>query len=57
MKAIFDKKSKEREFLLGDLVLKWEARREDTGKHVKIDHLWFGPFKIAVVEGKKSFSL
>jgi hypothetical protein len=57
MKAIFDKKSKDREFLLGDLVLKWEARREDTGKHGKFDHLWFGPFKIVAVEGKKSFSL
>jgi hypothetical protein len=51
------KKSKDREFLPGDLVLKWEARKEDAGKHGKFDHLWFGPFKIAVAEGKNSFSL
>jgi hypothetical protein len=57
MKAIFDKKDKDKEFLPGDLVLKWEARKEDVGKHGKFDHLWFGPFKIAAVEGRNSFSL
>jgi len=57
MKAIFDKKSKDKEFLPGDLVLKWESRREDAGKHGKFDHLWFGPYKIAVVEGRKFFSI
>jgi hypothetical protein len=57
MKAIFDKKAKDKEFLPGDLVLKWEARKEDVGKHGKFDHLWFGPFKIAAVEGRNSFSL
>ena len=57
MKALFDKKSKDREFLPGDLVLKWEARKENAGKHRKFYHLWFGPFKIAIVEGINSFSL
>jgi hypothetical protein len=57
MKAIFDKKAKDKKFLPGDLVLKWEARKEDAGKHGKFDHLWFGPFKIAIVEGINSFSL
>jgi hypothetical protein len=57
MKSLFDKKAKDREFLPGDLVLKWEARKEDAGKHGKFDHLWFRPFKIAVAEGKNSFSL
>jgi hypothetical protein len=41
MKALFDKKAKDREFLPGDLVLKWDARKEDAGKHGKFDHLWF----------------
>ena len=36
MKAMFDKKGKDREFLLGDLVLKWEARREDVGNMEKL---------------------
>jgi hypothetical protein len=57
MKAIFDKKSKDMEFLPGDLVLKWEARKEGVGKHGKFGHLWFGPFKIATIEGRNSFSL
>jgi hypothetical protein len=57
MKSLFDKNFKDRDFLPGDLVLKWEARKEDVGKHGKFDQLWFGPFKIAVVEVKNSFSL
>jgi hypothetical protein len=57
MKALFDKKAKDREFLPGDLVLKWDARKEDAGKHDKFDHLWFRPFRIASTEGKNSFLL
>jgi hypothetical protein len=53
MKSLFDKKDKDMEFLPGDLVLKWESRKEDAGKHGKFDHLWFRPFKIAVAEGRK----
>jgi hypothetical protein len=47
MKALFDKKVKDMEFLPGDLVLKWDARKEDVGKHEKFDHILFGPFRIA----------
>jgi hypothetical protein len=57
MKALFDKKAKDREFLPGDLVLKWDARKEDAGKHGKFDHIWCGPFKIVASEGKNSFLL
>jgi hypothetical protein len=57
MKALFDKKDKDREFLPRDLVLKWESRKEDAGKHDKFDHLWFGPFKISSTEGKNPFLL
>jgi hypothetical protein len=39
MKVLFNKKSKDREFLPRDLVLKWDARKEDVGKHDKFDHL------------------
>jgi hypothetical protein len=52
MKSLFEKKAKDREFLPSDLVLKWEARKQDAGKHGKFDHLWIGPFKIAVAKGK-----
>jgi hypothetical protein len=57
IKAMFDQKAKDREFLPGDLVLKWDARKEDSGKHRNFDHIWCGPFKITYFEGKNSFLL
>jgi len=39
MKSLFNKKEKHMEFLPGDLVLKWDARKEDVGKHDKFNHL------------------
>jgi hypothetical protein len=57
MKALFDQKSKYREFLFGELVLKWDSRKEDSGKHDKFDHIWCGPFKIIDFEGKNYFLL
>lgn len=39
MKSLFDIKAKERNFKEGYLVLKWDARREDKGKHGKFDNL------------------
>jgi hypothetical protein len=57
MKALFDKKTKDREFLLDDLVLKWDARKEDAGKHRKFHHIWCGPFRIVASEGNNSFLL
>jgi hypothetical protein len=57
MKALFDKKSKYMEFLPKDLVLKWNARKEDVGKHGKFDHIWCGPFRVVASEGKNSFLL
>ena len=57
MKTLFDCKTKDREFLPGDLVLRWDARKEDSAKHGKFDHIWFGPFRVATFEGKNSFLL
>ena len=57
MKALFDHRAKDRDFLLGDLVLRWDARREEAAKHGKFDHLWYGPFRVSALEGKNSFLL
>jgi hypothetical protein len=57
MKLLFDRKAKNRDFLPGDLVLRWDARKEDSGKNGKFDHIWYGPFKISSSEGNNSFLL
>jgi hypothetical protein len=57
MKAMFDQKSKDREFLPSEPFLKWDARKEDSGKHSKFDHIWCGTFKITTSAGKNSFLL
>jgi len=57
MKVLFDRKAKDMNFLPGDLVLRWDARKEDSGKNGKFDHIWYEPFKVAYPEGKNSFLL
>ena len=57
MKKIFDRKVKIDDFQLGDLVLKWDARFEEKGKHGKFDHLWQGPYKISALSGKNAYFL
>jgi hypothetical protein len=49
IKQDFERKVKKEEFKLGDLVLKWDAPRQDRGKHNKFYALWIGPFKISEV--------
>ena len=57
MKRDFDRHSKEYDFKENDLVLKWDARNEDKGKHGKFDHHWLGPFKIAMYHGNNEYLL
>ena len=57
IKKIFVRKAKPNDFQQGDLVLKWDARREDNGKHGKFDHLWKGPYLITENHGNKSYNL
>lgn len=47
IKNIYDRKAKADTFQLDDVVLKWDARNEEKGKHSKFKNLWKGPFKIA----------
>ena len=56
MKMLFDKKAKEINFAVGDLVVKWDKHREDPRKHGNFDSLWSVPFIIEATEGKNAFS-
>jgi hypothetical protein len=45
VKCCFDKKySSEKEFQVGDLVVKWDKSHEDKGKYSKFQQLWLGPY-------------
>ena len=57
IKHIFDKKAKKEEFRIGDLVLKWDAPKQDKGKHNKLKTLWIGPFKISEVFSNNTYRL
>lgn len=45
-KKLFDKRATHRSFEVDDLVLMWNARLEDKGKHGKFDPIWLGPYLI-----------
>eukprot|EP00253_Pinus_taeda_P022342 PITA_22342 len=57
IKKIYDRKAKADKFQLDDVVLKWDARNEEKGKHGKFENLWKGPFKIAAYRGQNAFLL
>ena len=57
IKERFDRKIKENTFLDGDMVLRWDARKEQKGKHGKFDNLWFGPFIVSKVLENNTFVL
>ena len=57
MKLTFDKKVKREVFQVNDLVLRWDARREEKGKHEIFYNLWFGPFRIVEVLENNMFIL
>jgi hypothetical protein len=50
IKQTFDKKVKSDVFKIGDMVLKWDATRQEKGKHGKFEALWTGPFVITAVQ-------
>jgi ribonuclease HI len=57
IKQAFDRKVRKKEFEIGDLVFKWDAPRQDKGKHNKFDALWIGPFKISEVLSNNTYGL
>ena len=57
IKERFDRKIKENTFSCGDMVLRWDARKKQKGKHGKFDNLWFGPFIISKLLENNTFIL
>eukprot|EP00253_Pinus_taeda_P023559 PITA_23559 len=57
IKKIYDRKEMSDKFQIEDIVLKWDARNEDKGKHGKFENLWKGSFKIATYQGQNAFLL
>lgn len=57
MKYLFDKRATTRKFQPDDLVLQWNVRVEDKGKHKKFESLWLGPYIIHQNFGKDSYLL
>jgi hypothetical protein len=57
IKEIFDKKVKSNVFKTGELVLKWDAARQEKGKHEKFDTLWTSSFIITMVHQNNTFVL
>ena len=55
MKNTFDRRVKEEQFQIDDLVLKWDAPKED--KHGKFDHMSVGPYVITSHRGENAFLL
>ena len=57
IKSRFDRKIKENTFSVGDMVLRWDARKEKKGKHGKFDNLWFVPFLVSKILENNTFVL
>ena len=57
MKHLYEKRTIERKFEIGDMILMWNARLEDKGKHGKFDPIWLGPYCICDTNGEDSFFL
>jgi hypothetical protein len=58
VKNWFDSNSaSDKNFEVGDLVLKWDKPHEGKGEHTKFQNLWLGPFLIAEKLGPSSFRL
>ena len=57
VKNMVDRNTKENTFTEGEMVLRWDARKEQKGKHGKFDNLWFGPFLVSKVLENNTFIL
>ena len=57
MKHLYNRKTTNRKFDMGDMVLLWNARKEEKGKHEKFDPILLGPYMIHGNKGEDSYYL
>lgn len=57
IKNIYNHKTKEDNFNMGDVLLHWDAQNEEKGKHGKFENLWKGPYRISAFKGKNAYVL
>ena len=57
VKEKFVKNTLQRQLQIRDLVLLWDKRREDLGKHGKFDSHWLDPYQITDVAAPNAFHL
>ena len=57
IKERFDRNIKDSTFSMGDMVLRWDARNEQKGKHENFDNLWLGPFIVSKFLENNTFVL
>jgi hypothetical protein len=47
----------DKQFKVGDLVLKWDKESEAKGKHSKFQNIWLGPYEITEKIGDATYRL
>ncbi|XP_059070482.1 uncharacterized protein LOC131860128 [Cryptomeria japonica] len=57
LKRLYDKRTTDRKFKVGDWFLMGNARIQDKGKHDKFEALWLGPYVIMDKAGEDSYFL
>ena len=57
IKERFDRKIKDNTFSVGDMVLRWNSRKEKNVNHGKFDNLWFFPFIVSKFLENNTFVL
>ena len=57
VKTLYDKRIVSKKFEFEDLVLMWNARIEEKGKHGKFDPIWLGPYLIETSWGEDAYLL
>ena len=57
IKQIYDRTTKQDDLNIDDVVLRWDARNEEKGKHGKFENLWKGPYHISACRGQNAYFL